>query len=84
MPLRLDIKEVLRKPSERVKSVDLHPTEPWILAGLYDGNVIIYNIETGKVVKAFEIAPGTPVRCARLWRGSRWWWRGRTTSCCAL
>ncbi|KAA0148002.1 hypothetical protein FNF29_06946 [Cafeteria roenbergensis] len=65
MPLRLDIKEVLRKPSERVKSVDLHPTEPWILAGLYDGNVIIYNIETGKVVKAFEIAPGTPVRCAR-------------------
>lgn len=45
--------------------MDLHPTEPWILAGLYDGNVIIYNIETGKVVKAFEIAPGTPVRCAR-------------------
>jgi len=62
----------LRKPSERVKSVDLHPTQPWLLTGLYDGNVVIYNIDTGKVVKAFEIAPGTPVRCARFAPRQQW------------
>lgn len=33
--------------SERVKSVDFHPTEPWLLAGLYNGNVFIWNHETG-------------------------------------
>ncbi|KAF3775944.1 Coatomer subunit beta'-2 [Nymphaea thermarum] len=29
MPLRLEIKRKLAQRSERVKSVDLHPTEPW-------------------------------------------------------
>ena len=32
--------------SDRVKSVDLHPTEPWVLASLYNGHVYIYNYET--------------------------------------
>lgn len=32
--------------SERVKCVDLHPTEPWLLTSLYSGIVQIYNYET--------------------------------------
>ena len=32
--------------SERVKAVDFHSTEPWLLAGLYNGNVLIWNTET--------------------------------------
>lgn len=32
--------------SERVKCVDLHPTEPWVLTSLYSGIVQIYNYET--------------------------------------
>lgn len=32
--------------SERVKSMDFHPTEPWILASLYDGHAYIWNYET--------------------------------------
>lgn len=32
--------------SDRVKSIDIHPTEPWILASLYNGNVFIYNYQT--------------------------------------
>ncbi|KAF9617296.1 hypothetical protein IFM89_035240 [Coptis chinensis] len=43
MPLRLDIKRKLTNRSERVKSVDLHPTEPWILVSLYTGSVFIWN-----------------------------------------
>ena len=37
MPLRLDIKRQLSARSDRVKSVDMHPTEPWVLAALYNG-----------------------------------------------
>lgn len=29
--------------TDRVKGVDLHPTEPWFLANLYNGNVYIWN-----------------------------------------
>lgn len=36
----------LNARSERVKSVDLHPTEPWVLASLYNGNVLIWDYKT--------------------------------------
>ena len=47
--------------SDRVKSVDFHPTEPWILASLYNGNVYIWNYKTQNLVKSFEVTdlPGT-------------------------
>lgn len=35
------------KTQSRVKSVDLHPTEPWILSSLFDGIVMIHNYNTG-------------------------------------
>ena len=38
-PLRLDIKRQLSARSDRVKSVDMHPTEPWLLSSLYNGQV---------------------------------------------
>jgi len=46
MPLRLDIKKKLSARSDRVKSVDFHPTEPWVLSGLYSGNVFIWDYNT--------------------------------------
>jgi len=45
-PLRLDIKRKLSARSDRVKTVDLHPSEPWMLASLYNGNVHIWNYES--------------------------------------
>jgi hypothetical protein len=42
--------------SDRVKSVDLHPTEPWMMCSLYNGNVQIWNFETQNMVKSFEVA----------------------------
>uniref|UniRef100_A0A8C0UAP2 Beta'-coat protein n=1 Tax=Cyanistes caeruleus TaxID=156563 RepID=A0A8C0UAP2_CYACU len=51
-PLRLDIKRKLTARSDRVKSVDLHPTEPWMLASLYNGSVCVWNHETQ--VRAFH------------------------------
>jgi WD40 repeat protein len=55
-PLRLDIKvkligmcpnlttqKKLTARSDRVKCVDIHPDEPWMLASLYNGSVHLWN-----------------------------------------
>ena len=70
-PLRLDIKRKLTARSDRVKSCDLHPTENWMLASLYNGNVHIWNIETQTLVKSFEVCD-LPVRCARFVARKSW------------
>jgi len=57
MPLRLDVKRKLLARSDRVKSTDLHPTEPWMLVSLYNGNVHIWNYDTQALVKSFEVHP---------------------------
>ncbi|KAL6768546.1 COPB2 [Auxenochlorella protothecoides x Auxenochlorella symbiontica] len=71
MPLRLDIKNVFSQRSERVKGVDIHPTEPWILASLYNGNVYIWNYVEGALVKSFEITD-LPVRTAKFIPRKQW------------
>uniref|UniRef100_A0A0A9D4L8 Uncharacterized protein n=1 Tax=Arundo donax TaxID=35708 RepID=A0A0A9D4L8_ARUDO len=53
MPLRLEIKRKLAQRSERVKFVDLHPTEPWIMSNLYSGSVCIWNYQTQGILKGF-------------------------------
>lgn len=45
-PLRLDVKRKLSVRSDRVKCVDIHPNEPWILVTLYNGHAHIYNHDT--------------------------------------
>jgi coatomer subunit beta' len=70
-PLRLDIKKKLSASSERVKSVDLHPTEPWVLAALYTGNVMIWDYEAGSLAKSFEMSE-LPVRCAKFIARKQW------------
>ena len=71
MPLRLDIKRKLVQRSDRVKGVELHPTEPWILANLYSGNVYIWNHATNSLVKSFEVTE-LPVRTAK-WVARKQW-----------
>lgn len=71
MPIRLDIKKKLTAPSERVKSVDMHPVESWALAALYSGNVLIWDYETATCVKSFELST-LPVRCAKFVVRKQW------------
>ncbi|KAK0207142.1 coatomer protein [Desarmillaria ectypa] len=61
--------------SERVKGIDFHPTEPWVLTGLYNGTVNIYNHETGALVKTFEVAE-VPVRCVKFIARKNWFVAG--------
>ncbi|KAK0415577.1 hypothetical protein QR680_012008 [Steinernema hermaphroditum] len=71
MPLRLDVKRKLLARSDRVKSVDLHPTEPWMLVSLYNGNVHIWNYDTQTLLKSFEVCE-LPVRAAKFVARKNW------------
>ncbi|CAB1317705.1 unnamed protein product [Coregonus sp. 'balchen'] len=69
--VRLDIKRKLTARSDRVKSVDLHPTEPWMLASLYNGSVCVWNHETQTLVKTFEVCD-LPVRASKFVARKNW------------
>ncbi|KAI0216345.1 Coatomer subunit beta' [Massospora cicadina] len=55
MASRLNIEKKFLTRSDRVKCVDLHPVEPWVLASLYNGNVYIWNYLTQGLVKTVEV-----------------------------
>jgi len=71
MPLRLDIKKKLSARSDRVKCVDIHPTEPWALSALYSGNIFIWDYNTQTLVKQLEVC-NLPVRCAKFVTRKQW------------
>ncbi|KAI9755881.1 MAG: hypothetical protein M4579_004094 [Chaenotheca gracillima] len=57
--------------SERVKGIDFHPTEPWILTTLYSGHVYIWSYETQAIIKTFELTD-VPVRAGRFIARRNW------------
>ncbi|KAI3390113.1 hypothetical protein SNEBB_010154 [Seison nebaliae] len=72
MPLRLDIKRKLLTSSDRVKSTDLHPTEPWLLVSLFSGQVHIWNHSSQILVKTFDVTENLPVRTAKFAARKNW------------
>ncbi|KJA17733.1 hypothetical protein HYPSUDRAFT_218691 [Hypholoma sublateritium FD-334 SS-4] len=70
-----EVNKKLFSRSDRVKGVDFHPTEPWLLTGLYNGSVNIYNHETGAIIKTFEVAE-VPVRCVKFIARKNWFIAG--------
>ncbi|KAL7671081.1 hypothetical protein ACOME3_005994 [Neoechinorhynchus agilis] len=69
--MRLDIRRKLCTRSDRVKCVDFHSSEPWILSCLYNGYAHIYNYESQQTVKSFEVGD-VPIRsggfvCRKSW-----------------
>eukprot|EP01107_Rhizomastix_libera_P000616 TRINITY_DN111_c0_g1_i1.p1 TRINITY_DN111_c0_g1~~TRINITY_DN111_c0_g1_i1.p1 ORF type:complete len:913 (-),score=245.43 TRINITY_DN111_c0_g1_i1:52-2769(-) len=71
MPL-LETKTVLTARSERVKCVDVHPSEPWVLCALFSGVVNVWNYETKTLVKTFEVSDQLPVRTAKFIARKQW------------
>lgn len=71
MGMKIDVKRQLLSRSARVKSVDIHLSEPWLLTSLYNGHVNIYNYETQQLVKTFEVSQ-SPVRAARFIARKNW------------
>ncbi|XP_021806012.1 coatomer subunit beta'-3-like [Prunus avium] len=71
MPLSLTIEKEFAQTSERVKSVDQHPTEPWILVSLYSGTVCIWNYQSQTMEKSFKVTE-SPVRSAKFIARENW------------
>ncbi|TXT10421.1 uncharacterized protein COLE_04355 [Cutaneotrichosporon oleaginosum] len=71
----LDIQRKLLARSDRVKSVDFHPTEPHVICGLYNGQVKIWNYETQTDIKTFEVTD-VPVRCVKYIARKNWFVSG--------
>ena len=71
MPLKLEIKKLLSARTDRVKSVDFHPTEPWVLAGLYSGAVMIWDYSTQALVRQMEVS-NLPIRCSKFVVRRQW------------
>lgn len=61
--------------SDRVKCVDIHPIEPWVLTSLYNGNVYIWNYVTKSLVKTIEVT-SLPVRAAKFIPRKSWFVAG--------
>ncbi|CAF3672143.1 unnamed protein product [Rotaria socialis] len=80
MPLRLDVKRKLSVRSDRVKCVDIHPNEPWILVTLFNGQAHIYNHETQQLIKTFEIC-SVPVRAGKFVVRKNWAITGSDDMC---
>lgn len=69
--MRLDVKRQLFARSDRVKGIDFHPTEPWVLTTLYSGNAYIWSYETQAIIKTFEVTD-VPVRAGRFIARRNW------------
>ncbi|TDZ18287.1 Coatomer subunit beta' [Colletotrichum orbiculare MAFF 240422] len=69
--MKVDVKRQLFARSERVKGIDFHPQEPWILTTLYSGHVYIWSYETQQIVKTFELTD-VPVRAGRFVARKNW------------
>lgn len=69
------VQKKLSQRSERVKAVDLHPTEPWVLTALYTGHVNIWNYQTNELWKSFEVTE-LPIRAAKFVSRKQWFVTG--------
>ena len=65
------LQKKLHENSARVKCVDLHKVEPWVLSGLYSGSLNVYNYDNGKLLKTFD-ACELPVRCCKFVCSKHW------------
>lgn len=76
----VDIKKIAETRSYRVKSVDLHPTEPLLALSLFTGHVLLVNIENGNVVRRVEVS-SSPIRAVRFVGRKNWLIAGGDDMC---
>uniref|UniRef100_A0A7R9Z5T0 Uncharacterized protein n=1 Tax=Pseudictyota dubia TaxID=2749911 RepID=A0A7R9Z5T0_9STRA len=56
---------------EYVKSVDFHPSKPWVLASLATGKLMVWDYETGGEIKSVQLSE-LPVQCAKFVARKNW------------
>lgn len=78
-PIRSGITKVICRvhPGGELTQIDVHPTEPWILASYYGGGITIWNYETQERVTALKILTDTDkIRCAKFIARKNWFLAG--------
>ncbi|XP_077998505.1 coatomer subunit beta'-like [Glandiceps talaboti] len=73
--MKLNIKRHFSARSSRVKCLDIHPNEPWLLAALFGGKIQIWNHDTQTLVKNVEVNE-LPVRAAKFIARKNWFIAG--------
>ncbi|GMM33252.1 coatomer subunit beta' [Saccharomycopsis crataegensis] len=69
--MKLDIKKIFTTRTDRVKALDFHPTEPWVLSTLYSGKIEIWNYESQTLVKSLDVT-NVPVRAGKFIARKNW------------
>lgn len=66
------IKKLYSNVSERVKSVEYHPTEPILATALYNGTIQTFNTNDMSILKTIRVEANKPVRCVRFMPSFHW------------
>lgn len=69
--MKLDVTKQFSTRSERVKGIDFHPSEPWILTTLYNGKIEIWSYATNTLVKSIQVTD-LPVRTGKFIARKNW------------
>jgi coatomer subunit beta' len=69
--MKFELKKFLVAKSGKVKSVDFHPTFPWVLVGLFSGSIIIYDYNTQATLHYLEVTSYT-IRTAKFIADKNW------------
>lgn len=69
--MKLDVVKQFSTRSDRVKGIDFHPSEPWILTTLYNGKVEIWSYSTNSLVKSIQVTE-LPVRTGKFIARKNW------------
>lgn len=69
--MKLDVVKQFSTRSERVKGIDFHPSEPWILTTLYNGKIEIWSYSTNTLVKSIQVTD-LPVRTGKFIARKNW------------
>lgn len=69
--MKLEVTKQFSTRSERVKGIDFHPSEPWILTTLYNGKIEIWSYATNTLIKLIQVTD-LPVRAGKFIARKNW------------
>lgn len=69
--MKLDVAKQFSTRLDRVKGIDFHPLEPWILTTLYNGKIEIWSYATNTLVKLIQVTD-LPVRAGKFIARKNW------------
>lgn len=69
--MKLDVVKQSLTRSDRVKGIDFHPSEPWVLTTLYNGKIEIWSYATQTLIKSIQVTE-LPVRTGKFIARKNW------------